>query len=143
MFNQAKTKQRRRELAAILDEEMVGLIEPGIELEGKFRFTSGMIRLNAHFKGEIQSEGSVVVADQGEVEAEIHARHVSVAGKVKGAIHAIERMEIREHGVVLGDIYTPCLVIDPGGFFDGQCHMPTPADPLKQGIKGSSPKEHS
>lgn len=144
MFNQAKTKQRRRELAEMFDdEEMVGLIEPGIELEGKVRFTSGMIRLNAHFKGEIQSEGSVVVADQGEVEAEIHARHVSVAGKVKGAVHASERMEIREHGVVLGDIYTPCLVIDPGGFFDGQCHMPAPADPLKQGIKGSAAKEHS
>ena len=143
MFNQTKTKQRRRELAELLDEEMVALIEPGIELEGRFKFTSGMIRLNAHFKGEIQSEGSVVVADQGEVEAEIHARHVSVAGKVKGAIHASERMEIREHGVVLGDIYTPCLVIDPGGFFDGQCHMPTPADPLKQSTKGSTTKEHS
>jgi cytoskeletal protein CcmA (bactofilin family) len=143
MFNQAKTKRRRHELTELLDEEMVGLIEPGIELEGRFKFTAGMIRLNAHFKGEIQSEGSVVVADQGEVEAEIHARHVSVAGKVKGAIHASERMEIREHGVVLGDIYTPCLVIDPGGFFDGQCHMPTPADPLKQSTTGSSTKEHS
>lgn len=143
MFNDATTKQRRRELAEMLDEEMVGLIEPGIELEGKVKFSTGMIRLNAHFKGEIQSDGSVVVADQGEVEAEIHARHVSVAGKVKGAIHASERMEIREHGVVLGDIYTPCLVIDPGGFFDGQCHMPTPADPLKQTTKATTPKEHS
>jgi cytoskeletal protein CcmA (bactofilin family) len=143
MFNQSKTKQRRRQLADLLDEEMVGLIEPGIELEGKLRFTSGMVRLNAHFKGEVQCEGSVVVADQGEVEAEIHACTVSVAGKVKGAIHASERMEIREHGVVLGDIYTPCLVIDPGGFFDGQCHMPTPADPLKQTTKGSSSKQQA
>ena len=141
MFNDSKTKQRRREIAEMLDEEMVGLIEPGIELEGKLRFTSGMVRLNAHFKGEVQSQGSVVVAEQGEVEAEIHARHVSVAGKVKGVIHASERMEIREHGVVLGDIYTPCLVIDPGGFFDGQCHMPTPVDPLKH-TKGVSTKEH-
>ena len=142
MFNDSKAKQRRREITEMLDEEVVGLIEPGIELEGKLKFTSGMVRLNAHFKGEVQSQGSVVVADQGEVEAEIHARHVSVAGKVKGVIHASERMEIHEHGVVLGDIYTPCLVIDPGGFFDGQCHMPTPADPLKQ-TKGVSPKGHS
>jgi cytoskeletal protein CcmA (bactofilin family) len=28
--------------------------------------------------------------------------------------------------VVLGSIHTPCLLVDPGGFFDGQCHMPTP-----------------
>jgi cytoskeletal protein CcmA (bactofilin family) len=142
MFSASKKNHRRRQLEEILDDEMVGLVEPGIEMEGRLKFSSGMFRINAHFKGEIQSEGSVFVADQGEVEAEIHASNVSVAGKVKGAIHARERIEIREHGVVLGDIYTPSLVVDPGGYFDGQCHMPTPADPLKQGAKGSGSKEH-
>jgi cytoskeletal protein CcmA (bactofilin family) len=143
MFSNSKKNQRRRQLAELLDDEMVGLVEPGVELEGKLKFTTGMIRLNAHFKGDIQSEGAIVVADQGEVEAEIHARTVSIAGKVKGAIHASERIEIREHGVVLGDIYTPCLVIDPGGYFDGQCHMPTPASPdsQKQTTQGTSSKE--
>ncbi|MGD0697284.1 MAG: polymer-forming cytoskeletal protein [Terriglobia bacterium] len=119
-------KRRSRELAELLDSDMVGLLEPGVEFEGRMRFTSGMIRLNAHYRGEITSEGTIVVADQGEVEAEIHARVVSIAGKVKGAVHASERIEIKEHGLVLGDIYTPCLVVDPGGFFDGQCHMPAP-----------------
>lgn len=143
MFSTTKKKRRRQQLAEFLDEEMVGMVEPGIELEGRLKFASGMIRLNAHFKGEIQSEGLVVVADQGEVEAEIHARNVSVAGKVKGSIHARERIEIREHGVVLGDIYTPSLVVDPGGYFDGQCHMPTPVEPAKQGTKGTGPQEQS
>lgn len=142
MLNQRKANPRRRQLAQLLENDLIGLIEPGIELEGRLKFSSGMVRLNAHFKGEIQSEGSIVVADEGEVEAEIHARHVSIAGKVKGAIHASERIEIREHGVILGDIYTPCLVVDPGGYFDGQCHMPTPADPLKQSVKGTASKEN-
>lgn len=117
---------RRRALAELLDEDMVGLLEPGVEVEGKMKIACGMVRLNTHFKGEIASEGTVVVADQGEIEGEIRARHLSIAGKVKGTIHASERLEIKEHGVVLGDIYTPCLVVDPGGYFDGQCHMPTP-----------------
>lgn len=142
MFSSSKKNQRRRQLAQLLDDEMVGLVEPGIELEGKMKFTSGMIRLNAHFKGEIHCEGSVVVAEQGEVEAEIHTRNISIAGKVKGAIHATERIEIREHGVVLGDIYTPCLVVDPGGYFDGQCHMPTP-EPQKQTTHGTGSKDRS
>lgn len=141
MFSSSKKNQRRRQLAELLDDDMVGLVEPGVEVEGKIKFSSGMIRLNAHFKGEIQSEGAIVVADQGEVEAEIHARTVSIAGKVKGAIHASERVEIREHGVVLGDIYTPCLVVDPGGYFDGQCHMPTPG-PQKQIARDAGSKEH-
>jgi cytoskeletal protein CcmA (bactofilin family) len=117
---------RRRELAELLDDDMVGLLEPGVEVEGKMKIACGMIRLNSHFKGEIASEGTLVVADQGEIEGEIRAKRLSIAGKVKGTVHASERLEIKEHGVVLGDIYTPCLVVDPGGYFDGECHMPTP-----------------
>lgn len=118
--------RRRRELAELLDDNTVGLLEPGVEIEGKMKLASGIVRLNTHFKGEITSEGAIFVADQGEVDAEIHTKVISIAGKVKGAVHASERVEIKEHGVVLGDIYTPCLVIDPGGYFDGQCHMPAP-----------------
>jgi cytoskeletal protein CcmA (bactofilin family) len=91
-----------------------------------------MVRLNARYKGEIVGEGTVVVDDQGDLEAEIHARIITIAGKVKGTVHASERIEIKEHGVILGDMYTPSLVIDPGGFFDGQCHMPTPEGLARQ-----------
>jgi len=133
--------RRQRELAQILDEDMVGLFEPGVELEGKLTISCGMVRLNSHFKGEIHSEGTIVVADQGEIEANIHTKFVSIAGKVKGSVHASERLEIKEHGVVLGDIYTPVLVVDPGGYFDGQCHMPSP-EPVKQDTAGPDSKEH-
>jgi cytoskeletal protein CcmA (bactofilin family) len=125
-FRSAKNR-RKHDFAGWIDDDLVGLVEPGMELEGKMRFTSGMVRLNAHYKGEIHCQGLVVVADQGELEAEIHAKAVSISGKVKGSIHASERLEIKENGVVLGDVFTPCLVVEPGGYFDGQCHMPTPS----------------
>jgi cytoskeletal protein CcmA (bactofilin family) len=140
-FGSGKNR-RSRELADLLDSDLVGLLEPGVEIEGRMRFTSGIIRLNAHYRGEITCEGPIVVAGQGEVEAEIHTRVISIAGKVKGAVHASERIEIKEHGLVLGDIYTPCLVVDPGGFFDGQCHMPTP-EPQKKPESSASAKQHT
>lgn len=120
-------KNRRRELVELLDHDLLGLLEPGVEVVGKIKVPSGLLRLNTHFTGEIICEGLLVVAEEGEVEADIQSRLVSISGKVKGSIHASERLEIKEHGVVLGDIYTPCLVIDPGGYFDGQCRMPAPA----------------
>jgi len=118
-------KSTRRQLAE-LSGDWVGWLDPGVEVEGKMKVTSGLIRVNTHFKGEIDSEGAVVVHDQGEVDGDIRTRILSVTGKIKGNVHASERLEIKEHGVVLGSIYTPCLLVDPGGFFDGQCHMPTP-----------------
>lgn len=110
----------------LADEELVGLLEPGLEFEGKMTASSGMVRLNTHFKGEAHCAGALVIAEQGEMEGEIHSRFVSVAGKVKGAVHATEKVEIKAKGVVLGDIYTASLVVEPGGYFDGKCHMPTP-----------------
>jgi len=118
-------RSKRRTLAQP-PGEWVGWLDPGVEVEGKMKVASGLIRVNTHFKGVINCEGTVVVHDQGEVDGEIHSRIISVTGKLKGNIHAAERLEIKEHGVVLGAIYTPCLLVDPGGFFDGECHMPTP-----------------
>ncbi len=134
-------KSRRRELTELIDEDMVGLLEPGVEIDGNLKVSSGLVRLNSHFKGGIVSEGTIIVANQGEVEGEIRAKLISIAGKVKGAIRASERLEISEHGVVLGDIYTPCLIVDPGGYFDGQCHMPAP-EPQQQTTNGIDTKDH-
>ena len=118
--------RRQRELTSLIDDDMVGLLEPGVEIEGKVTISSGILRLNTHCKGQIESAATVIVADKGQVEGEIHTRLISITGRVKGNVHATERVEIKEHGVVHGDIYTPCLVVDPGGYFEGQCHMPTP-----------------
>lgn len=134
-------KSKRRQLAD-LPGEWVGWLEPGVEVEGKMKVASGLIRVNTQFKGEINCEGTVVIHDQGEVEGEIRTRIASVTGKIKGTVHASERLEIKEHGVVLGAIHTPCLLVDPGGFFDGQCHMPTP-EPAAQttpGVDAQNPR---
>ena len=127
-------KSRRRPLPD-LSGDWAGWLDPGVEVEGKMKVASGLFRVNTHFKGEIASDGAIVVHDQGEVDGEIRSRIISVTGKVKGNVHASERLEIKEHGVVLGSIYTPCLLVDPGGFFDGQCHMPTP-EPAAQTANG-------
>lgn len=112
-------------------EGQLTVIEPGIELEGKLRASGGTVRINSHFKGEIFSEGTIVIAEQGDVEASIQAKIICIAGKVKGNVHATERLEIKEHGVLMGDIHTPVLTVEPGGYFEGECQMPSP--------QGSSP----
>jgi cytoskeletal protein CcmA (bactofilin family) len=107
-------------------EDLVGMLEPGVELEGSMKVTAGMVRINTHFKGNMTSQGTIVVAEQGEVEGEVRAKFVCITGKIKGAVHALERVEIKGHGVVLGDLFTPSLLVDPGAYFEGQCHMPAP-----------------
>ena len=139
-FGMGKPATRRRELSDLPDD-WVGWLETGVELEGNMKVSGGLIRLNAHLKGDIVSDGAVVVHDRGEVEGNIKSRVVSVSGKVKGTAHAKESLEIKEHGIVLGDIYTSCLLVDPGGFFNGECHMPTP-EPASQTPEAVDSQEH-
>jgi cytoskeletal protein CcmA (bactofilin family) len=128
-------RQDRQGLRAASNEELVALLEPGIEIEGQIKVSSGMVRLNCQFKGTICSTGTVVVAGQGDIEADIEATQISIAGKVKGNVRASEHLEITEHGILLGDVETPLLKVDPGAFFTGHCDMPT------AGLEKSATKE--
>ena len=118
---------KSRRVSDLIKQGFMAVLEPGADIEGKLTISSGTARLNSHFKGEIASDGGVLVAERGEVEADIKSKSIIVLGKVRGSVHAADRVEIKERGVILGDIYTPVLVVEPGGYFDGQCHMPTQA----------------
>ncbi len=115
---------RGKKVSDLVKHGVIAMLEPGAEIEGKMKVASGTARLNSHFKGEIEGEGALVVLERGELEAAINIKSAVVSGKVKGSVRVKDRLEIRGRGVILGDIYTPVLIVEPGGYFEGQCHMP-------------------
>jgi cytoskeletal protein CcmA (bactofilin family) len=104
--------------------EWIGFLEKGVKLEGTLQLT-GTFRINAEVKGTIQSQDTVVLGENAKVEGQIEANQVVVAGRFDGVIRAKTRVEVQPKGVVTGEIHTPCLSIEPGGVFDGRCHMLT------------------
>ena len=48
--------------------------------------------------------------------------------RIDGVIFARGRVEVQARGVVTGEVHSPCMVIDPGGIFDGRCHMLASSD---------------
>lgn len=87
--------------------------------------TSETVRIDGLLKGEIRSEGSVIIGETGRVDGNIHALDILVAGFVDGNIAADERMEVTSTGMIAGDIVTRVLVIEEGGSFKGNCAMET------------------
>src|SRR5580700_1066082 len=126
--------------SGLSDSSTVALVGPGTEFEGTLKAGAGQVCLNASFKGTAASEGSIFIDENGDVAAEITAKVISISGKLKGTAKASEKLEIRAHGVVLGDISTPVLVVEPGGYFDGQCHMPIPESDREQ-IRTAVPQD--
>jgi cytoskeletal protein CcmA (bactofilin family) len=103
-------------------EEWTGFIDQGVLLEGTLT-VSGTFRINGHVKGNIISEQTVILGEGAKVEGQIEGNRVVIAGRFDGVIFAKGRVEIQVKGVVTGEVHAPCMVIDPGGIFDGRCHM--------------------
>ncbi len=102
--------------------EWTGFLERGVKLEGKLE-TTGTFRVDAAMKGTLVSSETLILGEHAQMEGDIEGHLVIVAGQFGGTIHAASKVEIQPTAVVNGDIYTPCLIIEPGGLFDGRCHM--------------------
>jgi cytoskeletal protein CcmA (bactofilin family) len=103
-------------------DEWTGFIDQGVTMEGTLQ-VKGTFRIDGNVKGNIISEQTVILGEGAKVEGQIEGNHVVIAGRFDGVIFAKGRVEIQSKGVVTGEVHSPCMVIDPGGIFDGRCHM--------------------
>ena len=92
------------------------------EFNGRLVF-SGAIRIDGKFKGEILTDGTLIIGETASLEAEIRASHVIISGDVKGDMVAKNKIEIHPPARVHGNIQAPILTIADGVLFEGNCHM--------------------
>ena len=92
------------------------------------------------FQGEIFDSGSLVVGETALVKGKVEVKTVVVHGVIEGDVHAGVRVEIHSTGKVYGNLVTPILLINEGGFFEGQCKMDR-AVGEKESTGPQSPKE--
>jgi cytoskeletal protein CcmA (bactofilin family) len=110
--------------------EWTGFLEKGVRLEGKLE-SSGTLRIDSAMKGTLVSEGVLILGEHAQVEGEINGNRVVILGRFTGTIRAKGRVEIHPEAIVSAEVHTPCLVIEPGSVFDGECHMPQSGDAAK------------
>jgi len=103
-------------------EEWTGFIDQGVSLEGTLTVT-GTFRIDGNVKGNIISEQTVIPGHGANLDGQLECYRVVISGRFDGVIFAKGRVAIEAKGVVTGEVHSPCMVIDPGGIFDGRCHM--------------------
>jgi cytoskeletal protein CcmA (bactofilin family) len=81
------------------------------------------LRVHGKADGELHSTSDLYVAEGAEVDAELHAESVVVAGLVRGKIEARARLEVLPQGEVTGDVRAPKLVVHEGATISGQLKM--------------------
>ena len=104
--------------------DWTGFLEQGARVEGKLELPA-TFRLDCVMKGSLHSAGTLILGEHASFEGQIDGNHVVIAGRFDGTIQAKSKVELQARAVVTGEISTPCLIMDPGALFDGQCHMLT------------------
>lgn len=103
-------------------EEITTILGRDSSFEGKLTF-EGTVRIDGRFSGEIRTDGTLIVGDGAEVQADIQAARVVVQGRVRGDVLASESLAIHAPARVEGNLSTPNLTIETGSFFEGHCRM--------------------
>jgi cytoskeletal protein CcmA (bactofilin family) len=103
--------------------EITALLGRGTEFDGKLHF-EGRVRIDGVFRGEIQSDDTLVIGEGAEVHAEIDVATVIVrGGVVHGNIRAKTAIELHAPGRMVGNLHSPSVFIDRGVEFQGACRM--------------------
>lgn len=124
-------------------DEINAFLGKDTEFEGRLSFT-GCVRIDGRFKGEIDSQGTLIVGETALLESDVHIFDIIINGEFRGNILAENRIEIHTPGKVFGNIRSPVVVIDEGVVFEGNCQMlgediPEEKKPASVGDSGFRP----
>jgi len=103
---------------------------------------SESLYIDGKIEGAINLPGNrVTVGRNGQVAANILAREVVVLGKVRGNVHASDRIDIRSEGSLTGDVIAARISIEDGAFFKGGIDIRKPgAADSKAGVVTAVPE---
>ena len=102
-----------------------------VSIEGSLRYPNRLI-FDGKLKGEIKSDGYLSVQSQAYVEAIVSVKTLLVEGKIVGNIFATESVRLAPSAIVVGDITTASLTVEPNASFTGQAKIGKPSVAPKQ-----------
>jgi cytoskeletal protein CcmA (bactofilin family) len=104
----------------------IATIGKSLSMKGQISGTEDLY-IDGEVEGTVElKDNNITVGPNGRVNANLHGRDVVVLGRVKGNIRAVDRLEIRKTGSLMGDIITARVVIEDGAYFKGSIDIQKP-----------------
>jgi cytoskeletal protein CcmA (bactofilin family) len=83
-------------------------------------------------RGKINLTGDLRIGTKARVEATVHAKNVTIEGRLNGDVSADDRVELIASATVDGNIKAPKIVVAEGARFRGSVDMGRPKDAGQQ-----------
>lgn len=80
-------------------------------------------RIDGEIEGEIICSGKVVIGQKGTLKGTLQCAFAEILGRVEGQIEVSDTLSLRENSVIIGDIKTKILIVEPKAMFEGTCSM--------------------
>lgn len=136
MFGREKKPEPPASAPAVPSARIETVIGPNAHFRGDI-VSEGGIRIDGLFEGHIETTGNLVIGESAKVIADIQANNISISGAVKGNITG-NRVEILETGRVWGDLTISSLLLNEGAYLRGQTMMHADIEPPRL----EAPKAH-
>jgi len=98
---------------------------PNVTIDGKITGNEPVL-IEGTVRGGINLAGDLRIGTKARIEAKVHAKNVTVEGKVNGDITADERVELVASATVDGNIKAPKIIVAEGARFRGSVDMGSP-----------------
>jgi cytoskeletal protein CcmA (bactofilin family) len=103
------------------------IIGPNAHFRGDIQ-TDGGMRIDGIIEGTIDVAGNLVIGEGAKIIAEVTANNISISGAIKGNVNA-NRVEILETGRVWGDLTINSLLLNEGAYLRGRTTMHADIEP--------------
>ncbi len=104
------------------DNTTINLISQGTEITGDIK-SNGDIRIDGTLTGTLITKGKVVIGPAGKIKGEVTCKNSEISGSVDGKVTVSQLLNLKASSIILGDIVTSKLAIEPGAKFTGTCKM--------------------
>ena len=98
------------------------ILEKDSSIKGEFKSECDF-RVDGNFEGSIETNGKVVIGENGRVEGTVVCSSADIEGAINGIIHVKDLLSIRSTGEVKGDVVMSKLVVESGAIFNAKSSM--------------------
>lgn len=114
MLGKKTMEQVNAKISSIIGADMI--------VEGNIKGTDA-IRIEGTLKGDVSSEGTVIISATGKIVGNVTGSNIMVAGTIEGDLFSGGRTEVAATGRIIGNISTKSLIVDENAVFQGKCMM--------------------
>jgi cytoskeletal protein CcmA (bactofilin family) len=95
---------------------------PNVTIDGTITGSEPVV-IEGTIRGKIDLSGDLRIGTKARIEATVHARNVTIEGKLTGDVSADERVELVASATVDGNIKAPKIIVAEGARFRGSVDM--------------------